>query len=165
MEPGISVHDVPPFAEASARMSAFLRGQGAPESIVWVFREEVTSFRRQVWVRAGARREAQSAAAEACFEKGRERGLGVAIRGVCQVEGATACYVWVPKDSTEAEYALQPPSLKLAVPTPLVKARIVRSALRWRWLRWLNASPPVGDALIGEVPNCPARTGRAEQTV
>ena len=156
MQPGNPTHDVPPFAEASARMSAFLRSQGAPESIVWLFWDDVTSYRRQFWVRARPCREARSAA-EALFEIARERRLGVALRGVCEVDGATACYVWMPKTSTEAEYALQPPTLKLWVPTPLMKARVVRSSLRWKWLRWLNAGLPVGDALLGGVPSYPSR--------
>ena len=156
MQPRHLTEDMPPFANASTRTSAFLRAQGAPELVVWVFREDVTSYRRQIWVRAGARDGPQSAA-EALYETLRQRGLGVAIRAACQVDGATACYVWAPKDATEAEYAMQPATLKLWVPTPLVRARDVRSSLRWRWLRWLNASPPVGDALVGDVPGHPAR--------
>jgi hypothetical protein len=48
MQPGDkATSDLPPFAEAVAEFSAFLRHEGAPEQVRWVFREDVTSYRRR----------------------------------------------------------------------------------------------------------------------
>jgi hypothetical protein len=159
MPPDHRLNDVPSFPEASERMSAFLRDQGVPDEIVWVAREELTSYRRQIWFRSTAAGR-RTLAAEALFEAGRQRGLGVELRAVCQIEDATACCVWVPKNAAEAEQAMLPPTLKLWVPTPLIGARVVRSRLRWGILRWLNASPPVGDALVSSVPPLPETPAR-----
>ena len=152
MKPETSANPaLPPFTEAVAKFAAFLEREGAPAQLLWVDREDVTSHRRQIWVRIGDAMEAVRRA-EARYEAGRERGLGVSLRAVCKVGAATACYVWVPKDETDASYAMQPRSLKCQVPVPLISASVVRSSIYWRLRRALNALRQFGNSLVNELP-------------
>jgi hypothetical protein len=142
---------LPPFAEAVATLCAFLVGQGAPAQVIWVSRGEVTSHRRRIWVRLGDPDEALRRA-EAMYEDGRRRGLGVSMRAVCRVGSSTACYVWAPKDELSASYAMQPRSLKCLVPAPLLPAIEVTSAVGWHLLRLVNRRRRFGDAYVNQVP-------------
>src|SRR5689334_17675851 len=123
---------LPSFAEAVATFATFLEREGAPGQLLWVDRDDVTSHRRRVWVRVRDASEAAHRAA-ARYEAGRERGLGVSLRAVCKAGASTACYVWVPKDETDASYAMQPRSLKCQVPLPLIAASVVRSSIYWHF--------------------------------
>jgi len=142
---------LPSFTEAVSTFKAFLEREGASAQLLWVDREDVTSHRRQIWVRIGDAREA-ARRAEARYEAGREKGLGVSLRAVCKVGDSTACYVWVPKDKTDAEYAMQPRSLKCAVPVPLISASVVRSSVYWHLRRALNGWRQFGNSLVSELP-------------
>jgi hypothetical protein len=142
---------VPPFTDALATWLAFLERAGAPTQLLWIDREHVTSQRRRIWLRRGDPSAAARRAA-ARYEAARARGLGVSLRVVCQVGAACACYVWAPKDETEASYALQPRSLKCQVPVPLLAAEEVRSSIYWHLRRFLNALQPFGNALVAELP-------------
>src|SRR4051794_10672692 len=106
-----TVPEMPSFAEAVATFVAFLTREGAPSDVVWVSREEVTSQRRKIWVRFGDADDAKRHA-EAQYEAGRRRGLGVALCAFCKVGTSTLAYVWMPRDETDASYAMQPRSLK-----------------------------------------------------
>ena len=98
MQPEASSNStLPSFTDAVATFTTFLGREGASAQLLWVDREDVTSHRRQIWVRTGDASEA-ARRAEARYEAGREKGLGVSLRAVCKVGESTACYVWVPKD-------------------------------------------------------------------
>ncbi len=151
--------DLPPFAEAVAALSSFLRREGAPDDVIWIFREGVTSHRRKYWVRLSDASEA-TRHAKALYDAGRRKGLGVALVALCQVGSSTACYVWVPEDEVDASYAMQTRSLRCKVPVPLVTARRVTSALQWRLLRWVNRHRRYGDKFKSRVlPVRPPRGG------
>src|SRR5690348_9405728 len=108
MQPEASPNStLPSFTEAGATFAAFLEREGAPAQLLWIDREDVTSYRREIWVRVCDPSEAVRRA-EARYEAGRKHGLGVSLRAVCKVGAATACYVWVPKDEMDASYAMQP---------------------------------------------------------
>jgi hypothetical protein len=142
MVPADDGSEVPAFAEAAARMSAFLRDRGLPGRVVWLSSGNVAAWGRRIWVRMDHADDSSSAAAEV-FEAGRRRGLGVTILADCRTEEVTVCRVWAPKDETAAEYAMQGRGLKLSIRTPLLRARAVRSSLFW-WLvrRWNSGTVP-----------------------
>jgi hypothetical protein len=142
---------LPSFTEAVATFAGFLEREGAPAQLLWIDREDLTSHRREIWVRVGDASEA-ARRAEARYEAGRQKGVGVALRAVCKVGASTACYVWVPKDKTAAEYAMQPWSLKCQVPAPLISASVVRSPIYWYIRRAINGSRQFGNALVSELP-------------
>jgi hypothetical protein len=155
---------LPSFTEAVATFATFLEREGAPAQLLWVDREDVTSFKRQVWIRVGHAVEAVARAA-ARYEAGRERGLGVALRAVCKVGACTACYVWVPNDKTDAAYAVQPRSLKCSVPVPFISAFVVRSTTYWQLRRAFNGWRQFGNTLVSELPDRRATIAQATNAV
>src|SRR4051794_12350361 len=94
-----AIPTLPPFAEALTTFTEFLQREGAPAQLLWVDRQDVTSYRRQIWVRVSGASDAGRHAEER-YEAGRKSGFGISLRAVCKVGAATACYVWVPKDET-----------------------------------------------------------------
>ncbi len=132
-------------------LTNFLGELGAPESIIWVTREQLASNRRRVWLHPGDPIKS-SCIAESIYRVGQSRGLGASLRAVCSVGDSTACYVWVPRDETDASYAMQPPSLKCWVPKPLVAAVRIDSALHWRLLRLINGFRRYSNTYVCEVP-------------
>ncbi len=81
------------------------------------------------------------------------------MRAICRIDDSTACYVWVPRNEIDAEYAMQPRSLRCQVPNPLVAAIRVESAVRWRLLQLLNNYRALGNVAVSEVSsNAQART-------
>jgi hypothetical protein len=114
----------------------FIEEQGYSNELVWVFREDVTNCRREYWVRAPVPK-INPQLVQHLYEFGRRQELGVTLEVLCRVEGRSACFVWVPKDKLDAEYAMQGP-LKFKVPMNPVDASMVRSSFLWRWRCWLN---------------------------
>lgn len=123
----------PPFIHALAAFTPFLSKHGFSSDLVWVFREDVTSCGRDCWVHLPLWR----VLAEQYYEQGRRHGLGVTVAALCQLEGASACYVWFPKDEVDASYAMQGP-LKLTLPTDQIQSKLVRSYAGWLARRSLN---------------------------
>jgi hypothetical protein len=125
----------PPFGEAKASLERFLGEQGWPGRVVWVFREDVMSYKRKVWVwrREGGDGEAERLTEE-LYEAGRAKGLGVLLSATIRFADAMGCHVWVPGTELAAQYAMMPRGLKLAVLTEPLEGMVVRSRIRW-WLR------------------------------
>jgi hypothetical protein len=146
--------DLPTFTEATESLSRFLAGQSYPSQVVWIFRDDVTTHRRRIWLRPLAveqnRRDAESQ-----FEQARHRGLGVSLQAFCQFPGLAACYVWSPKKELERQYALQPVALKLSIPKPLPPATALRSSVCWHLRRLINHHRPFGDSLVPDLPRRP----------
>jgi hypothetical protein len=125
---------IPAFDVAERNLVAFLEQQGYPPIVAWVFREDVQSAESTIRVRWPIP-SANEVIARGLYESGRTRGLGVELRGVCRIDGVTCCYVWIPKDETEAEYALLPEGeLKISAPTKLPTGETA-GPLSWTWGR------------------------------
>ena len=126
----------PPFDEVLPTFKRFIHEQGFGTDVLWIFREDVTTYKRACWVRVPAL-DTNSDLARRYFEQGRRHGLGVTLEVCCRVGASSACFVWFPEDELAAEYAMQG-SLKLrALCDPMV-AIPVRSRLGWLDRRWLN---------------------------
>jgi hypothetical protein len=122
---------IPPYSDAVQRFRDFLRDEGHPDSVVWLFREDfyATGFPRHR-VRFPPP-DANRPLAEAYFEKARERGRGVSLRAHFRVEGHSAASIWCSDDFLDADHTLLS-GLKLSAATPFPNARPVRSGLLWR---------------------------------
>jgi hypothetical protein len=126
----------PTFAEAVVRLRGFLLSQKLSSQPLWVFREDVTSYKRRVLVKEPVPPENQKLV-ELYYELGRQRGYGVRIEVLCLLHKRPCCYIWLPQDRMDAEYALMLfSSLIISVPTELPEARPVTSELKWRAYRW-----------------------------
>jgi hypothetical protein len=147
---------VPSFPEGLATFVAFLEEQGASTSLVWVEREDLTTLGRRFWARLGEH-SAAARRAEARYELGRQKGLGVTLHAVCRVGSSTACHVWIPRDNTDAEDHMLPPTLKCLVNSPLHTAAVVRSVVRWHWLCLINGRRHAGNLFLRELPSRKAR--------
>src|SRR5215207_6044566 len=96
---------LPTFAEATEQLRAFLRSQQLSAEPLWVFREDVTSYKQRFLVKEPLPPENQGLV-ELFYERGRQRGYGVRLEVLCVLGKRPCCYIWLPKDRMEAEYAL-----------------------------------------------------------
>lgn len=136
----------PPFHQAVELLVSFLATQGHQMSVIWVFREDLQMARSRVQVRWPVSAENDSFAREA-YERARTRGLGVELRGVCRLADSACCYVWAPRDDTEAEYAFLPAGeLKIALPTAFHDGEVVGAS------SWKLGNANSG-TILGEVPS------------
>lgn len=128
---------IPPFEEAVSRFSDFLASKDLPNEIVWVFREDFYSpSLKRHFVRYPLPPE-NTGLADSYFESGRTRGLGVQLRGLFEIEGATGATVWLPNDALDLKEKIS--GLNLSVATPLLRSTPVWSALAWRIHRLRSA--------------------------
>jgi len=127
------------FFQATENFREFLRREGRPERIEWIFREDVSEIGRVKFIRvpppAG-----NAQAAERLYLLGAERGLGISIEALTHTDEITYAWVFVPTDATNAECSLVGGEhLKLAMPRECVPPREVNNSMSW-WLVRLRAS-------------------------
>ena|SRR5579863_3138023 len=135
-----STCDTPPFDKAVERLRQFIKSHGGSTKLFWVFREDVSSGTK-TWVRFPVPAENFQLASE-IYEFGRHQGVGVTLAAYCLVGGEFACFVWVPKDESEAADRLQAPCLKLCIHSGRTEdfrtVQPVTSRLLWRYRCWRN---------------------------
>ena len=130
--------EVPPFSEAVKQLQQFLVGQQLSPELWWVFREDVTANKQRILIKEPLPTENQRIA-EALYERGCQRGLGIRLEILCLFESRPCCYVWLPKDELEAENSLMLMSrFIISIPTALPLARGVKNGLLWRICRWID---------------------------
>lgn len=128
----LRMHDIPSFTEACSEFQAFLRDQGAPTRLQWVFREDFYSFGpSHHCIRWPVPSENASLAA-ALFEQGRSRGL-VELTARFSIGSAVAVSVLAPQPDEMQGWSQ---GFKLCKLTPFAEATPVLSALRWAMHRW-----------------------------
>jgi hypothetical protein len=130
----------PAFDEAVSRLREFIKSQGGTTDLFWIFREDVIVGPNN-WIRFPVPMENAELAA-GYYEFGRDQGFGVTLAAHSLVGDRFACYVWVPKDKSEAADRLQAPCLKLSVHSgragPFRVAHPLASRLSWRYHCWRN---------------------------
>jgi hypothetical protein len=141
----------PSFEQAIERFKGFMAAQGFPQDLRWVFAGDVTSKERKIWVRLPLK-EDNPDCARRHYDLGLQRGLGIRLAVLCVIDNISYCYVWLPKDALDAEYALLAGGLKLSVPTNLPVACKARSGLVWRLRTWLNRPSHVR-GVFSEIPD------------
>jgi hypothetical protein len=138
----------PPFEEAVSRLQAFLASKAHPTDIAWVFRDDLTSNRRGVWVRLPLHGD-NGVWAGRCYEIGLKKGLGIWLQMLFVLGNVSYCCVWFPVDEADAEYAMLA-GLKLSVPETLPVAHPGKAGLAW-WLRSTFNSLQGAEGLVHEV--------------
>jgi hypothetical protein len=122
----------PLFHEAEAQLRDFLRSNEWPAEIIWIRPSDVAALGGSLILHPSMDGRPYSIKT---YQIGVEHNLGVQLQAVCLVGIHSYCAVWVPSDTTEAEYALLPQGLKLSVPTEHRHGKIVRGRMRWWWQR------------------------------
>lgn len=122
------------FEAAVKDFRAFIVGNGLPDRIAWVFREDVTTQGRQVAVRWPLS-PGNETAVRRRYGDGIRRGLGLRLEVFCLLGEVSCCAIWVPEDDLAAEYAMLY-GLKFLVPTDPVVARPIRDGPLWRLKCW-----------------------------
>jgi hypothetical protein len=118
------------FDQAVISLQNFLVEEMRPSKIRWGFREDLLSYKRQVFLRWPLPQENEFLAAKQ-YEIGREKSLGLSLEVLCFDEDHAFCHVLVPNDSYSSE-ALMMTELKLTYNTkPL---RVVKIRSWWLWL-------------------------------
>jgi hypothetical protein len=127
------------FSEATDDLRAFLRREGRPDRIAWVFREDVAEIGSVRFIRAPAPA-ANAQHAERLYLRGVQRGLGVSLEAFAHTDEVTYAWVFVPTDETDAEYSMVGGEhLKLAIPQERQVPREVTNRASW-WLIRLRSS-------------------------
>jgi hypothetical protein len=140
----------PSFGQAIEKFTEFVVAQGCPRDLRWVFADDVTSSGRRIWARLPLK-EDNPDCARRHYDLGLQRGLGIQLAVLCVIDNISYCYVWLPKDTLDAEYALLA-GLKLSVPVDLPVACKARSGLAWILRTWLNSISPAR-GLVNEIPD------------
>ena len=143
------------FKEATEAFGDFLVSQGCSRAIAWVFREGITQHRRRWLLDVNATESGVLATdAEALYEEGRRRGLGVRFNAIGEAGGVTYAYVWVPEDEGEADAMMMTGGLRCSVST----GGVIVTLTQRRW--WFEAVRFVdelrgGGTFVKDVPRRP----------
>lgn len=123
--------EVPAFDEALRQLKVFLAGQNIHGDPLWVFRDDVVSYKLRLHVKEPLPNTNEKLAA-ALYERGLQRDMGIRLNVLCLLGSRPCCYVWLPKDTEEAASALLLMSkFIISVPTELPRARTVSSRPAW----------------------------------
>lgn len=125
------------FQEAVAEFRRFLAQNGYQQEVVWVKPDDVIlTGGPLLYVRVPAPRSNEEPARQ-LFECGIARQKGVLFGTLCEIDGATCSYAWVPKDEAESQKALMPTGLKMSVHSEdsRVQGKAVLNSLHWSYLR------------------------------
>ena len=128
--------ECPPFHAAVAQLQEFIATQGLSPDLLWIFREDVVRLRRQTYIKVPVPN--NEPLAESLYNSGLPNGLGIHLSVFCLLHGRPCCYVWLPSDSTDADYRMLS-GLKLSVLVEQDIATPVRNWLRWKWLKWCES--------------------------
>jgi hypothetical protein len=126
------------FTEWTGKFQRFLKREGFPTRLIWVFHEEVVFLKQCMYVRR--RHEAErNREAQEFFESGMTKGLGVSLEGYAISDDAIYCDIYVPKDKEEAQRHLMRADggVKLRVCTKPLRAKSVSAPLL-RVLAWFG---------------------------
>jgi len=130
----------PSFDESVAKYKRFLEENGYPSHVVWVMPEDVlVSSGPVIYVRVPVS-ESNEEFVRHLFDLGISQEKGVLFDTVCDGDGITFSYAWVPRDGAEAEESMMPKGLKLSAKTGAsrVRGRAVKSRLQWAYLQMKN---------------------------
>lgn len=130
------IPQMPVFGDAIKKFQKFLVTHHVSSELLWVFREDVTSRKRRVFVKEPLPSE-NARLAESLYERGCQRGLGVQLDALCLLGSRPCCYILLPEDELDAQYMMVK-GLKLSVPTDWLHARSIKSNLVWGIYVWLD---------------------------
>src|ERR687883_1752047 len=96
--------EVPPFSDAIRQLKGFLAGQDISTDLLWVFREDIVSYKLRLYVREPLP-SGNEMLVESLYERGLRRDLGIRLNVLCLLGSKPCCYIWLPKDREDAGYA------------------------------------------------------------
>lgn len=131
---------IPDFDTALEQFRRFITEVGhAPNELTWVFREDVSTFRRRVLIKVPLPADNEQVA-RARYEQGRRLGIGVCLDVFCRLGPVLCCTTWFVENLEESARRLCG-GLKLSVPSPadMVAAHPVRNRLVWAVWSWLDS--------------------------
>jgi hypothetical protein len=117
------------FQAAVERFKEFLSAQGHSTDLLWIFREDVLTHKRRVFLRWPLP-QANERYAETHYEAGRDRGLGLKLEVFCWAAERACCYVLVPEDEAAAD-SLMMTELRFSCPVEKATAMRIRTKLLW----------------------------------
>jgi hypothetical protein len=123
--------EILPFEDALVSFGRFLRKEGQPEHVHWIFRDDLIRM-PALAIRVPLPATNRDVARDV-YERARTRGLGVAMGAVCRLGDGVAAFVLAPQDEQEAELLRLPPDqLKMSIGVRFPVAVEIRSRLEWR---------------------------------
>jgi hypothetical protein len=126
----------PPLTLAGAEdaFSQFLSSNGYPLRIRWITAEQIVlgDNRHHFISTLGA--EIGHAEASRRYAEGLKKGLGILLQGFCATPKETIAGIYIPTDSTDAEYRRIGLGLKLSCPTSLIPASTIEDSVEWKHL-------------------------------
>jgi hypothetical protein len=122
------------LAEAEVAFSQFLSSNRYPSRIRWITAEQIVlGANRHHFINAlGA--EIGHDEASLRYLEGLKKGIGLLLQGFCATPKETIAGIYVPTDSTDAQYRRIGLGLKLSCPTSLIHASIVEDPVEWQRL-------------------------------
>jgi hypothetical protein len=122
------------FSEAEQKFAHFLDTNGYPACIRWIVADQILpGDDRQHFIRATGAEEAQIEM-ERRYELGLQRGLGISLQAICATHAETGASVYIPTDTTDAQYRMIRRGLKLSCPTSLIPASLIENPDEWQRL-------------------------------
>ena len=121
-------------AEAEKTFAHFLNTNGYPACIRWIMADQILpGDDRHHFIRATGAEQAQTEM-ERRYKVGLNRGLGISLRAICATHAETVASVYIPTDTTDAQYRMIRRGLKLSCPTSLIPASLVENPDEWQRL-------------------------------
>jgi hypothetical protein len=104
------------FDEACLSLSDFLRREHQPSGeLLWLCREDVTGIRRRIFIHPSPPSRNRDLYRQH-YEFGVRQGRGVRVEVQFFLAFRPCCYVWVPRDDIDAQYAMLSDGLKFSIP-------------------------------------------------
>jgi len=135
-----SLRNATDFGATVARFQDFLEQNKYPRKIVWLMPEDVLlSGERFVYVRVPVPA-ANEMKARSIYDEGLERGRGVLMSTICEMQSSTCCSLWYPRRQEDVPQGVWPHdgSVKLSakIEAARVPGRPVKSSLTWAFLKY-----------------------------
>ena len=130
--------EAPPFEEAVKESQWFIANQRLSTDLLWVFREDLSSFKRRILIKEPLPKDNREMAA-ALYKWGCQEKNGIRLEILCLLGAKLCCYVWVPRDMDEAERHLHLLSeFLMSIPERRLNAHGIRKPLVWGWYKWFD---------------------------
>jgi hypothetical protein len=123
---------IPSFDDSLSDFRQFLKSQGHPETVAWVFREDVFFRDRATCLVRYPPPAENGELVRKVFNEGRAAGL-VELKAFAVSDEVSIASVWFPR-KPEEEVQGWSMGMKLAIVEPPASSEFVTSKMRWWWI-------------------------------
>ena len=116
------------FGQAVDDFREFLRKQGHVGPLTWIVPANVVFWLGELLIRPSTNGEAH---AEQVFDRGYQRGFGVALEAIAKLDHSICCFVFAPDDADDAGDHFVGPPITMKARVDLKTAREPGPALWW----------------------------------